>query len=242
MPFPLAHPAAVFPLRRWCSRHLSLSALVIGSICPDTGYCFPFVASFSHRFVAGAFEFCLPMGLLMWGFFFLTNNSLVRILPGSYRKVLLPLCQKPGPTPTSLVGSLLIGIWTHLFLDSICHQDGLVVQHLPLLQARVLILGNQAYQLCDVLYMILTFGGIYWISLVYLNWLTRVRISRRALPKAVLWGWPAIAASGVVAFCMFSRGPLPPINTFGLLIITLSILTGFLILTGLLLNRRLTTA
>src|SRR5437762_2617545 len=51
MPFPLAHPAAVLPLRRYCPRFLSFPALVIGSIAPDFGYCFGDlnVEDLSHR-------------------------------------------------------------------------------------------------------------------------------------------------------------------------------------------------
>ena len=41
MPFPLAHPAAVLPFRRYCSRWLNFPALVIGSLVPDLGYLFP---------------------------------------------------------------------------------------------------------------------------------------------------------------------------------------------------------
>jgi len=33
MPFPLAHPAAVLPLKRFCPQRLSFSALVIGALC-----------------------------------------------------------------------------------------------------------------------------------------------------------------------------------------------------------------
>jgi hypothetical protein len=49
MPYPLAHPAAVLPLRRLCPRRLSFPALVVGSLCPDVGYPLG-VSRFSHSF------------------------------------------------------------------------------------------------------------------------------------------------------------------------------------------------
>ena len=39
MPFTLSHPAAVIPLRRWGI----FSALIIGSIMPDSVYFLPFM-------------------------------------------------------------------------------------------------------------------------------------------------------------------------------------------------------
>jgi hypothetical protein len=38
MPFPLAHPVAVLPFRRYCPRFFSLPALVAGSLVPDYGH------------------------------------------------------------------------------------------------------------------------------------------------------------------------------------------------------------
>ena len=95
MPIPLAHPAAVLPLCRFCPRYLSFGALVIGSLLPDVAYTiddlnkfsrtlvFLFGPSvgyseyvrnawdwddFSHTF-AGSLGFCLPVGLLLlYGF------------------------------------------------------------------------------------------------------------------------------------------------------------------------------
>src|SRR6267142_2803077 len=71
MPFTLAHPAVVLPLRRFSPRVLSFPALVVGSITPDVGYCFGRlnVEEFSHSFV-GSLAFCLPVGLLMVAIFY----------------------------------------------------------------------------------------------------------------------------------------------------------------------------
>src|SRR5882672_6336607 len=64
MPFTLAHPAAVLPLRRW--PRLDFVALVIGSMTPDFGYylLLPDMRLETHSF-AGSLETCLPVGLLL---------------------------------------------------------------------------------------------------------------------------------------------------------------------------------
>ena len=56
-------------MRRFCPRYLSFPALIAGSLSPDFGYLFRHfhVDSFSHRFWAGSFGFCLPVGLLFVG-------------------------------------------------------------------------------------------------------------------------------------------------------------------------------
>ena len=96
MPFPLAHPAAVLPLRRFCPRYLSFPALVAGSLSPDFGYVFGslHVDEFSHRLWAGSFGFCLPVGLLSVWVFYLVRAPLVGVLPGRYRQLFGPLCQR----------------------------------------------------------------------------------------------------------------------------------------------------
>ena len=135
MPFPLAHPAAILPLRRYCQRYLSFPALIIGSLSPDVGYFSGHfrLGEFSHRLLPGSFGFCLPVGLLLVLVFYLVRSPVVSILPARYRPAFLPLCQRPVGSPFVIVVSLLIGAWTHLLLDSITHPDGWLVEHLPVL-------------------------------------------------------------------------------------------------------------
>lgn len=100
MPFPIAHPAAVMPLRRYCPRWLSLPALIIGSVSPDAGYLFgeKGAGGFSHGFL-GSFGFCLPAGLLMVALFYSLRAPLAGILPAPYQRALLPLCKRPPGSP-----------------------------------------------------------------------------------------------------------------------------------------------
>jgi hypothetical protein len=75
MPFPLAHPAAVLPLRR--VQALCFPALVLGSLTPDFGYLFADLSRLSHHLL-GSLLFCLPAGLLAY-------LQLIRRTTGSWR-------------------------------------------------------------------------------------------------------------------------------------------------------------
>lgn len=189
MPFPLAHPAAVLPLRRYCPRWLNFPALVIGSLSPDLSYLFGenIGGALGHRFV-GSFEFCLPAGVVLVVLFYALRSTAVRMLPGPYQRALLPLCQRPaGPIWVILI-SLLIGAWTHLLWDSFTHKDGWAVQHLPLLQSVVVTVGSRTARVCHVLWYGCSFAGVVWLFLVFERW-KQVCVGGGAgvSSKAVLW-------------------------------------------------------
>src|SRR5262245_66554750 len=88
MPFTLAHPAAVIPLKRY----LPLSALVVGSLSPDLEYLVRLraVSHLSHT-LTGLFSFCLPVGLvLLWLFHRFVKQPLTLLMPTTMRQRLLP--------------------------------------------------------------------------------------------------------------------------------------------------------
>ncbi len=109
MPFPLAHPAAILPLRRYCPRYLSFPALIIGSLSPDVGYFFGHfrLGEFSHRLLPGSFGFCLPVGLVLVLVFYIARLPVVGILLSSDRRAFLPLCQRPAGSPFLIVSPIL---------------------------------------------------------------------------------------------------------------------------------------
>jgi hypothetical protein len=196
MPFTLAHPAAVLPLRRYCPRWLDFPALVAGSVCPDLGYCFSqwHVAKFSHRFLAGDFGFCLPAGLLLVFLFYRFRRFAVRLLPARQREIFEPLCRRPAGSFWTIVVSLLVGIWTHLFLDSLAHENGLLATRLPLLLA-VVSAGGLQFRVCDLIYSLTTFAGVAWLALSYMNWLERAAQTRRWIVPGFKWSAALLSAT-----------------------------------------------
>jgi hypothetical protein len=171
MPFPLAHPAAVLPLKRYCPRWLSFPALVIGSLTPDAGYLFgeKGTGAFSHRF-QGSIGFCLPAGIVMVVLFYWLRVPLVKMLPSPYQRALLPLCQRPPGSLWAIVISLLIGAWTHLLWDSFAHTNGWFVQRLPVLQSPVALVAGRTARVCHLVWYGCSFAGVVWLFWVFEKW------------------------------------------------------------------------
>jgi hypothetical protein len=171
MPFPLAHPAAVLPLRRYCPQRLNLAALVIGSVTPDASYCLgeKTAGTFGHS-VLGSVAFCLPVGLVLLALFYGLRTPVVRLLPTPYQQALLPLCRRPLGSLWVMVISLLIGTWTHLLWDSFTHKDGWCVEHLPVLQCVVVSWGNRTARVCHLLWYGCSFAGMIWLFLAFEKW------------------------------------------------------------------------
>src|SRR5215471_2898907 len=96
MAFPLAHPAAVLPFRRWF-KWLNFPALVIGSLVPDAGYLVPPFDELSHRFL-GSLVFGLPVGGVILAAFYALRMPVAVRMPRAIRRSILQVCERPlGP-------------------------------------------------------------------------------------------------------------------------------------------------
>jgi hypothetical protein len=192
MPFTLAHPAAVLPFRRFCPRFFNFPALVVGSISPDVGYCCGslHMEDFSHT-LAGSVEFCLPVGLVMLGFFYGLRLPVVEHLPDRQRKMFEPFCLHPAGPPLTLVVSLLVGVWIHLLLDSFTHKQGWLVENLPVLQTVVFSVGSHDLKIFNLLWYLCSFAGIAWLYFAWEQWqntITNQAAGRGKLFRAALVG------------------------------------------------------
>jgi hypothetical protein len=234
MPIPLAHPAAVLPLRRYCPRQLSFPALVIGSLTPDLGYAFGHLHGdwFSHRFWAGSFGFCLPAGLVLVAAFYALRRPIAGVLLARWRHLMLPLCERPAGSPVRIALSLLIGAWTHILLDSITHEDGWLVEHLPGLRGAVPSFGKEALVVYDLLYATCTFFGVAWLADSYLRWLERNAPAARAGQGAGSVGWSLLLAASVLVLSLVCRGPHCWVGEVPAGIAALMLMLGFMVATG----------
>ncbi|HVM49483.1 MAG TPA: DUF4184 family protein [Candidatus Acidoferrum sp.] len=188
MAFPLAHPAAVLPLRRFCPRWLSFPALVVGSVAPDSAYVLQawHVDVLSHSLI-GSVAFSLPVGLATMLIFYAVRTPMAKRLPAPYQRALLPLCQRPPASVWVLALSILIGSWTHLFWDSCTHKDGWFALHIPGLNLAVFTLGYHTARVSLLLWYASSFAGMVWLVLAFEKWRqTRVRGAARVPGKAVL--------------------------------------------------------
>lgn len=155
MPFTLAHPAAVLPLRRL--RLMRTVPLIIGAMTPDVPYYLPsriakYIPQTTHTLL-GTFTVDLPTGLALLLFLWLLRAPLAAPLgPGARAKCAAAL-ERFGSQPLNWVLSplsILIGAWTHLLWDSFTHADGWMVGRIPALSAPVSFFSYTG-ELCHVL-------------------------------------------------------------------------------------------
>ena len=104
MPFTLAHPAAVLPLRRF----LWFPGLVAGAVAPDVGYYVPVLPT--HDLLGG---FVAAVVLLLVGRLLLP--SVMAVAP-EFVRVRVP---RPGDfrQPVVRALSIVVGVLTHLLWD-----------------------------------------------------------------------------------------------------------------------------
>jgi hypothetical protein len=124
MPFTLAHPAAAWPLRKL---NLVWSAFVVGSMAPD----FPYLVGsaeyrrLGHRF-PGLAEFTLPASLAaLWLFHNVIKRPVVELFPLGVQQRLRGLTGNFSFGGTfrflAILGSLVLGIATHVVWDAFTH-------------------------------------------------------------------------------------------------------------------------
>src|SRR6202007_2783102 len=132
MPFTLAPPAAILPLRGL--RSLRTAPLVIGAMIPDLPSYLP--GRFSHlrpetHSVAGSFTTCLVLGYAALGAVYLLRRPLTALLTPRARWVCLgalaPFRRRPLEWALASV-SIELGVWTHLLWDSFTHENGWMVR------------------------------------------------------------------------------------------------------------------
>lgn len=171
MPFPLAHPAVVLPLRRYCTRWLNFPALVIGTLVPDAGYLFSHeeISNNSHQLV-GSIVFGLPVGFLILALLYILRRPVVEMLPNPQRRMFVSLCQRPmGPLWLAAV-SLSIGVLSHVFWDSLTHNDGWIYEHLSILQTPLFHFDGRTARLCHLLWYVSSFAGAGSLFIAFENW------------------------------------------------------------------------
>jgi len=185
MPFTLAHPAAILPLRGL--RYLRTVPLIIGAMTPDLPYYVP--ARFGHigpetHSVTGSFTTCLVLGYAALVCVFLLRRPLTALLSARARwlclTALAPFSQRPLEWALAPV-SIILGVWTHLLWDSFTHNDGWMVRRVAALSVPVSF-GGYSGTLCHLLQYLSSAFGLAVLALWY-----------RRLPA------PAAAAPGLGA-------------------------------------------
>ena len=168
MPFPLAHPAAVLPLRRWSPYYLNFAALVVGAVVPDLSYCLErYDLDLLAHTVRGCLLFSLPVGWILLWIFYGVCPPLVNLLPAPHRQALLASCRRKDRAWFADPLSLWIGALTHVFWDSFTHETGWFVERSSFLQMRVFTLGGHSFEMYRLLWHLSTGVGLLLIYRTY---------------------------------------------------------------------------
>jgi len=222
MPFTLAHPAAVIPLRR---TRLIRSALVTGAIAPDLLYFIP--GPFDHRLghtLLGAFYFSLPAGLVVLFLFHrFLKLPLISLLPVHLQSRLAVLCRKfsfwPAARLAIILLSLLAGILTHVAWDGFTHEHGVFVSLIPALRQPVAIPFYGDAPLFKLLQHASTVIGLAVVGWVLLGWSRqapraeiRLPLRFRAKTKALVAALLVASVSGIAIWYGVHRHSSRAIN------------------------------
>lgn len=184
MPFTLAHPAAILPLRR--VRLLRTVPLVIGAMTPDAPYFAPFrlprrAPELTHSFL-GTLTVDLPIGLAVLFLMWLLRAPLTAPLWSSAESKCFSAMERFGKSASNWMLaplSLLIGAWTHVLWDSFTHADGWMVSRISALSAPVTVFSYTG-QLCHVLQYVSSVFGLAVLAIWFARLPAPVAGPRRA--------------------------------------------------------------
>jgi hypothetical protein len=174
MPFTLAHPIIVIPLKKLNRNWFSLTALVIGSMVPDFEYFIRMkvYSVYSHT-IQGIFWFCLPIGLLSCFIFhdiirndFIDNCPILRFRFHRYNDFNWNAYFKKKWY--IVIVSLLIGIVSHILWDNFSHNTGIFVKLFPSLKSEV-VFFKYALPIYKIIQYVSSIMGMVIIAIIVLR-------------------------------------------------------------------------
>ncbi|PIX42884.1 MAG: hypothetical protein COZ57_20425 [Armatimonadetes bacterium CG_4_8_14_3_um_filter_66_20] len=222
MPFTLAHPAAVLPVRKALRGWAVLPALVVGSRSPDFAYFLPVPLNTTPTHSLAALLWCcLPTGVVAFFLFdWVLKRPLASLLPRAVR-CRLP-AERLAPARFSLarlprVGlCVILGAVTHLLWDSFTHEGGFFVVRVATLQTVIVDAAGYTMRTHRVLQHCSTVFGLALLAAAAWRWCrtTPARADRRAepLPSCLRpWTVAAVLLAGCCGACL----PRPPAQQVG---------------------------
>jgi hypothetical protein len=218
MPFTLAHPAAVLPLRP-LARSQTLP-LILGSIAPDLLYYVP--ARFEERWAGGTHTWLgsvtldLPLGLVALLLTISLRRPLAALMSSRARALYLHavdefLSRRRNWWLAPL--GILVGVWTHLLWDEFTHPGTGAARHFALLRTPVSI-GGYHGELSHVLQYVSSVLGL----VVLIIWYLRLPLPAGTRPQPRSWsGWPillGVLVTAVIVGTLQAREYTEPLSPY----------------------------
>jgi membrane-bound metal-dependent hydrolase YbcI (DUF457 family) len=174
MPFTFSHPAAILPFCKSKRMALSLTGLVVGSIVPDFEFLMRLKETdcFGHTWI-GLIAFDIPFAVLLSFLFHdLIRNTLILHLPKWLRQRFFAFAYFDWMAyfvqhKAKFFLSVLIGIFTHVFLDAFTHRGGFFASMHPFFKAEItfLIFPLPVYYILQLTTSLLGALYIFWFIL-----------------------------------------------------------------------------
>jgi len=208
MPFTLAHPAAVLPLRKLPHNWFSWSALIIGSMAPDFEAILLLNTdkAYGHT-IKGMFLLDLPLGMVLWfAFYWVLRDPVLANLPYALRMRLAHFRISKYVVYFrnnffKILFSLLIGIGSHLLWDSLTHKNKLFPQ-----LAQVTPIDGKYFEYFMLLQYLSSAAGIIIVSIAIYK-LPRRKVKLRMRSQPVFW--PIVLTVGTLTVLLLSAYSTP---------------------------------
>ncbi len=183
MPATCAHPLIVLPLKKLFPS-LSLIALVIGSMGPDLAYFMPFLGiprTLTHS-VSDILICSYPIALIgYYIYIYLLRKPLYRSLPWN-----ITIPYETGSF-ISITLSLLLGIVSHLAVDSFTHADTIITDNVPFLTTYLFSMGHTEFFVYSTLqYSLSLFGTVAITAILVSNYRSKINVKTNVELKRLL--------------------------------------------------------
>ena len=192
MPFTFAHPAIFIPLEKKLNRKFSTTGLIIGSMVPDFEFFLKMRTgeNIGHHWY-GVFLFDIPLTIVIcYLFHFLLKGMIINNSPDWFYQrfskwVNFDWNNYVKQNKLIVFSSIVLGIFSHLFLDAFTHEDGFFVEKISFLKSDIILLNfnTNTYMLLQIsesvlgLYLVFQFvrfmpvNSNYRVKTDYLLWL-----------------------------------------------------------------------
>lgn len=244
MPFSFSHPFAVLPLCN--TRPFVFSAAVIGSMAPDFDSFLHLSTNvtFGHS-AEGVLRFCLPAGMAVFLLFHgLLKEPLTALLPEGNQRRLKPFLEPRWPASffdwILVILFLLLGVCSHLFLDSITHRYGWMVLKFPFLAVPLGEFGGHPLRLFSLFQHGGGLVGALVLFAAYARWYRKAPMAPEFMPAAfgarlrygAALGMAVIAAATAAFFAASRIGQSFDPVVFVRDAVLMAVLSGFFVSLG----------